>query len=229
MAESNSNIEMAQVIDEYGHGHAPAPNRRIRWVGYLEAAVLASVAVATAWSGYQAAKWDGQSAKYYARAESTGILSQEKATLAGQDRLYDSVTFNGWINAKVIGRQKLVEFYERRFRPEYKIAFLAWWKLDPINNRSAPPGPIFMPEYKNANAASSAQLAAEAKADLEKGSSTREMGDQYVKITVILATVLLLVALSQRFDIYRARVALVALALVLLALSAYSIWALPRA
>jgi hypothetical protein len=36
----------------------------------------------------------------------------------------------------------------KRFTPEYRVAFDAWLKLDPLNNEDAPPGPRFMPECK---------------------------------------------------------------------------------
>lgn len=121
--------------------------------------MLAIVAVATAWSGYQAAKWDARSAENYSLASRTTVMSQGKATLAGQDRLYDITAFNAWTTAKVDGKEKLAAFYQRRFRSEYATAFAAWWKLDPINNPSAPPGPIFMPEYTNANSQESAKFA----------------------------------------------------------------------
>jgi hypothetical protein len=86
-----------------------------------------------------------------------------------------------------------------------------------------------MTEYKNANASEAAQLAAEAKGYFEKGVGTRDTGDQYVKVTVFLATVLLLTALSQRFEIFGPRVAVVAVALVLLVISAWWVLTLPRA
>ncbi len=149
--------------------------------------------------------------------------------MEGQDRLYDTVTFNGWVASKVAGREKLATFYERRFRPEYAVAFQAWWKLDPINNPSAPQGPIFMPEYKNAHAAEAAQLAEQAKDYFEEGVSARDTGDDYVKVTVFLATVLLLTALSQRFKVLGPRVAVAAVAVVFLLISAYWILNLPRA
>ena len=149
--------------------------------------------------------------------------------MAGQDRLYDIVTFNGWVAAKTAGNEKLAAIYERRFRPEYAVAFQAWQKLDPFNNPSAPPGPVFMPEYTNANAQESAKLAEEAKDHFEKGVSTRETGDSYVKVTVFLATVLLLTALSQRFEIFGPRVAVVTVAFFLLIISTYWILILPRA
>jgi len=228
MSETTSNVEFAHRVHEHGHHHGPS-DRRATWVGVAEAVVLSIVAVATAWSGYQAAKWDALSAKQYALVALTTVMSQEKATLAGQDRLFDIVTFNGWIAAKTAGNDKLAAIYQRRFRPEYVAAFAAWQKLDPFNDPSAPPGPIFMPEYTNAHARESATLAQEAKAHFEQGVSTRETGDSYVKVTVFLATVLLLTALSQRVEVVGPRVAVIAVAFLLLIISTYWIVILPRA
>jgi hypothetical protein len=86
-----------------------------------------------------------------------------------------------------------------------------------------------MAEYANANGLESVRLADEARGYFEKGVSTRETGDMYVKVTVFLATVLLLTALSQRFEIFGPRVAVVAVAFVLLVLSTYWILTFPRA
>jgi hypothetical protein len=229
MPEATSNVEFAQKIHEQGHHHSSSGDRRSQWVEIVEAVVLAIVAVATAWSGYQAAKWDALSNQHYNLASRTTVLSQDKATLAGQDRLYDITTFNGWVAAKVSKNVKLAAFYERRFRPEYAAAFAAWWKLDPLNNPSAPAGPIFMAEYMNANSEESAKLAAEAKDQFEQGIRSRDTGDQYVKVTVFLATVLLLTALGQRFEILGPRVTVVSVAFALLVMSTYWILILPRA
>ena len=229
MSEITSNVEFAHKIHEQGHHHQSPKHAREEWVEIIEALVLATVAIATAWSGYQAAKWDALSAQEYNLASRTTVMSQEKATLAGQDRLYDITTFNGWVAAKLSGNQKLIDFYQRRFRPEYARAFVAWQKLDPVNDPSAPPGPIFMPEYTNAHSLEAASLAEKASGHYEKGVTTRETGDEYVKITVFLATVLLLTALSQRFEIFGPRVAVVAVAFVLLIVSAYRILTFPRA
>jgi hypothetical protein len=139
------------------------------------------------------------------------------------------ITFNGWMAATTARNQALAGFFQRRFRPEYEVAFVPWQKLDPFHNPSAPPGPIFMPEYTNANATESARLAEQAVVYFEKGVSTRETGDEYVKITVFLATVLLLTAISQRFEIFGPRLAVLAVAFILLAISAFRIFSLPRA
>ena len=205
MPEQTSNVEFAQKIHEQSHHRTPSGPSHRRWVELIEAAVLAIVAVATAWSGYQATKWDAFSDENYSLASRSNVIAQEKATLAGQDRLYDIVTFNGWVAAENAGNKKLTALFEHRFRPEYSVAFLAWQKLDPLNNPSAPPGPLFMPEYSSASAQESKKLIEEGKTYFEKAVNTRENGDHYVKITVFLATVLLLTALGQRFEMFAPR------------------------
>jgi hypothetical protein len=229
MAEVTSNIEFAHKLHEQGHHHSTPSSRRERWVEIIEAVVLAIVAIGTAWSGYQAARWEALSATNYALASRTSVRAQEGLTLAGQDHIYDIVTFNGWIAAKSAGNEKLASLYERRFRPEYQAAFVAWQKLDPFNNPSAPAGPTFMREYTDAHVTESTKLSEQATVYFEKGVSTRENGDSYVKVTVFLATVLLLTALSQRFQSSGPRASVVGIACVLLAVSAYWILTLPRA
>ena len=56
-----------------------------------------------------------------------------------------------------------------------------------------------------------------------------EKGDDYVRITVILATVLLLTALSQRFTIASARKGLLAVACLMLGIALFLIAMSPRA
>jgi hypothetical protein len=229
MPEQSSNVEIAHKINEQAHRHGLGSGRQSPWIEIAEATVLAVVAVATAWSGYQATKWDAVSNQNYSLAASTNMKAQERATLAGQDRLYDIVTFNGWIAAQSAGNKTLTTTYERRFRPEYTTAFLAWQKLDPLHNASAPSGPIFMPEYTNANAEESKRLATEAKNYFEKGVNTRETGDHYVKVGVFLATVLLLTALGQRFEMRGPRVVMLSVAFILLIISTFWIITFPRA
>jgi len=228
MSEATTNIEFAHNVLEKRHHGAPS-ERRAAWVEIVEVTVLSIVALATAWSGYQAARWGALSAKNYALATRTSVRGQVRATLVGQDRLYDIVTFNGWIAANTAGNKKLAALYERRFRTEYKIAFAAWQKLDPFNNDSAPPGPTFMAEYVNTNSQMSERLVDESREYFERGVSSRETGDNYVKVTVFLATVLLLTALSQRVKIVGPRIALVSVASILLLISTYWILILPRA
>ncbi len=226
MPEVNSNIDVAQRILETPP-QSTTFGGRPALLESVEAGVLAVVALTTAWSGFQAAKWDGFSAQRSALSVRATVIAQEKLTLAGQERLYDVTTFNGWLQAKALGDDRLCEFYVHRFRPEYAVAFAAWQKLDPFNNSSAAPGAVFMPEYVNANARESARLMEEARGRFEESVNARETGDRFVKTTVLLATVLLLTAIGQRFRAHRLRAVMIVVASVLLGISSYQALTLP--
>jgi hypothetical protein len=201
---------------------------RFEAIEIIEAVILALVAVATAWSGYQAAKWAGSRAEQYARASRLRVTAEGLATLAGQERIYDSDTFNTWLAAKLDGKEKEAEFLERRFRDEYRHAFAAWMKTDPFNNARAPAGPIFMPEYHDAKHEQFLGLNKQAADIADQGTKSGETGDQYVRITVLLATVLLITAIGQRFRIKTARVVFMIFACLLLCLPLWQLLTLPR-
>ena len=114
---------------------------RFEVIEIIEAFILALVAVATAWSGYQAAKWAGMRAENYAQASRLRVTAEGLATLAGQERIYDSDTFNSWLAAKLDGKKEAAEFFERRFRDEYRPAFAAWMSTRPIQQRASASGP----------------------------------------------------------------------------------------
>ena len=133
------------------------------------------------------------------------------------------------MNAVLRGDDTVRELFERRFRPEYMTAFRAWMKLDPLHNESAPASPTLMPEYRNARADRARAIRNDASKLFQQGVSSRETGDEYIRITVVLATVLLLTALSQRFSIRRARIGLLCVAVVMLAIAVFWIATFPRA
>ena len=201
---------------------------RLEVIEIIEAAILALVAVATAWSGYQAAKWAGNRAEQYANASRLRVTAEGLATLAGQERIYDSDTFNSWLAARLDGKSQTAEFFERRFRDEYRPAFAAWMSTDPFNNAQAPPGPIFMPDYHNANHEQFLRLNKQALEMADQGTKSGETGDNYVRITVLLATVLLITAIGQRFHFKAVRVVFMVLAFLLLCLPLLRLLMLPR-
>jgi hypothetical protein len=229
MPETTSNIEFAHKIHESGHHGGGSHPHGQEWLEILEAVVLAAVAVLTAWSGYQAARWDARSSAAYAQASSTTVQAQEQQTLAGQDHLYDIITFDSWLEARHRGDESLAAAFEGRFRPAYVVAFTAWLKTDPFHDPKAPPGPSFMPEYKSARLERARELNAEARTHFERGVASRETGDEYVRITVVLATVLLLTALAQRFKIRAARIGLLTVGSTMLVFAMYLIARFPRA
>ncbi|MGZ4908647.1 MAG: hypothetical protein ACXV5F_08360 [Halobacteriota archaeon] len=221
-----SNIEIAHKLSE-GNQKKPRSSRFKLEIEILEVIILALVAISTAYSGYQAAQWDGHQALLYAQASSLNVKGNELITSDGQDLLFNTNTLNAWLNAEMQGNQTAAKFYENRFLPEYKIAFDAWVKLDPLNNSSAPPGPRYMPEYHSAKLEEGNNLTAAAGSKIIEGTNDRSIADSYVRSTVFLATVLVLIVLSQRFEIQSVRRALVVLSLVLLVFGIGSLLVLP--
>jgi hypothetical protein len=201
---------------------------RFEAIEIIEAVILALVAVATAWSGYQAAQWAGRRAEQYAEASRLRVSAEGLATLAGQERIYDSDTFDSWLAAKLDGKAEAAAFFERRFREEYRTAFAAWMSTDPFTNAQAPPGPIFMPQYHNAKHEQFLGLNKKAAEVADQGTKSGETGDQYVRITVLLATVLLITAIGQRFRFKSVRVVFMILACLLLCLPLLQLLMLPR-
>jgi len=187
------------------------------------------VAVATAWSGYQTARWDGRQAHEYGLTNKYRALSNQAATRSGQEELYDTSTFSFWLQATGQGNRKEAALFERRFRPEYRPAFAAWLRTNPFHNPKAPAGPILMPQYHNAMAAKAKAYDARASHAFEEGTKARERGDKYLRNTVLLATVLFLTALSQKFKVHAVRASLLGVSAVLLAIGVYFVATYPTA
>jgi len=228
MAETGgANIEIAHKLNE-SEGQGAPQSRWHEALEVVEAIVLALVAICTAWSGYQAAKWDGMQDELYEQSTRLRVQAQGLAARGGQEQLYDASTVVEWIKAEAAGNRKLAELFERRFRPEAKVAFEAWTKTDPLNNPNAPQGPLMMPEYHNANLEASAKRTDEATELFERGTAARATSDKYVRVTVVLATVLLLVAISQRFKSRMVRTGLAVVAFALLCVPLVRLVILPR-
>ncbi len=222
------NIEIAHKLNEREEHGAPRNSKWLEALEIVEAVLLAMVAIATAWSGYQAALWDGMQDERYELSTKLRVDAEGMKTLGDQERLYDALTFGDWLKADASGDQKLAHLFQRRFRPEFRVAYEAWLKTDPLNNPNAPAGPQLMPEYHNTELLKSAQLTSEAGELFEQGTKARSTSDNYVRVTVLLATVLLLTAIAQRFRTHQVRVGLAVVALALLCLPLWRIIHLPR-
>jgi hypothetical protein len=225
--ETVSTPEVAHTIAH--HHEASESSHRAQMIEIAEAVLLAVVAVATAWSGYQTARWDSRQSHLYALSGKYRASENRDATISGQQRLYDTTTFAFWLQSKAQGDREAAALFLRRFRPEYRPAFAAWLKTDPIHNPKAPAGPIVMPQYHNAAAERAAAAGGRASVALERGTKARETGDKYLRNTVLLATVLFLTALAQKFKVEGVRIGLLGVSAVLLVIALYFVGSYPRA
>ena len=205
MPEGNINAEIAEKLRENGESEDHASNqpskRRIETIEILEAILLAIVAIATALSGFQAALFDGESAKEYATSSRLRVEATNAQLSANQHLIANSANFTAWLQAYHAKDQQLMRLLERRFLPNYRKAFDQWVKLAPWTAASTPPGPAYMPSFDEPLADQAVELNKEASHAFDLGVSTRLTGEKYVRVTVILAAALFLIAIGQRFKI----------------------------
>jgi hypothetical protein len=134
-------------------GHAdedvtPARSRADERLDVVATVLLALATVATAWSGYQASRWNGEQAKAASRTNGIRILAARAQGLAQAQTQVDVATFSSWADAYARGETMLADFYFKRFRKEFKPALQAWIATRPLKNPGAPLTPFVMPQYK---------------------------------------------------------------------------------
>jgi hypothetical protein len=228
VAEGLSAAEVGKEINEH-HRHSTHPgDTRDRTITIIEAVLLAIVAFVAAYSGYASAKWSTESRLDLAHASAARTEASNANLNALTTRNFDSSTFEAWFAAYVAKNEPAMTVAERRFRPEFRVAFDAWQRTDPEHNPNAPRGPTYMPEYKQPEQVRANALNAEADHLYVEGATAGTHADDYVRVTVYLATVLFLVAISGHFPIRGARIALVVVGTIVLVLALTTLSTLPR-
>jgi hypothetical protein len=188
-------------------------------VSILEAVLLSIVALMAAWSGYAAAKWGTESRVRLAEASTKRTEANRADLQAMALRNFDSSTFEAWFAAFTAQNKQAMTIAERRFRPQFRVAFDAWRATHPETNPHAPKGPTYMPQYREPGLKQAAALDDQATQAFADGSDAGETSDEYVRVTVFLASVLFLVGISTQFKVRRVRYALVGVGACLLVLS----------
>ena len=170
------------------------------------ATVLLSLAtVATAWSGYQASRWNGEQAKAFSRASTLRDASNKADALANAQTQIDVATFTQWVDAYALERTELADFYFARFRPEFKPAVDAWIATRPRRNPDAPLTPFAMPEYEVAARAEAERLQAEAEDTSATARTNVQRATNYVLCVVLFAAVLFFAGISTKLETPRLR------------------------
>jgi hypothetical protein len=173
--------------------------------------VLALATVATAWSGYQSTRWNGEQAKAAARASALRIESATAAGFANTETEIDVATFTQWVNAYAQKQTELAGFYFKRFRKEFRPAVDAWISTRPLTNPSAPLTPFAMPQYRLAARAQSDQLGSEAEIFTAQARRDIQRASNYVLAAVLFASALFFAAMSSKLTSPRLRVTMLSI------------------
>jgi hypothetical protein len=210
-----------------GTERAGATSHQERVLELTAVLLMSLAAVATAWSGYQAARWSGEQSQRYAQASAIRIKAQQAATHAGQVRIDDLLLFNGWLNARDTGNRRLEATYERRFRPGFLFAFRAWLAQRPFANPEGIPSPLYVPQYRLPALADSKVLDRQADDLFAEGTDAKSTDDHYILSTVFFAAVLFFAGISLRVDWGRLRIAVLGFAAAMLLGGLIYIFTLP--
>jgi hypothetical protein len=167
--------------------------------------LLALAAVATAWSGYQATRWNGEQTKASSRTNAIRIDAARAQGLAEAQKEVDVATFIQWVDAYARGENSLQDFYFRRFRAEFKPAFTAWVATRPLENRNAPLTPFVMPQYELAAEQEAARLDVEAEASAATVRRNIQRASNYVLGVVLFSVALFFAGMSTRLGEARLR------------------------
>jgi hypothetical protein len=195
--------------------HAPANERN--FIEIFATLLLALAAVATAWSSYQANRWNGEQVKAGSRTNGLRIEAARAQGLSETETEVDVATFIQWVDAHANTDVALQEFYEERFRPEFRVAFDAWIATDPFEKPDAPPTPFKMPEYQTAAKAEVARLDAASAASSEVVQRNIQRSANYVLGVVLFAVTLFFAGVSTKLGERSLRIALLSLGWVIFA------------
>jgi ABC-type nickel/cobalt efflux system permease component RcnA len=185
--------------------------RAENWLELVATVLIAVAAVATAWSGYQSARWSGEQAKAYARANAARLESTRSSSLANTQTQIDVAIFTQWVDAFALDQRELADFYFARFREEFRPAMEAWVATMPRTNPDAPLTPFAMPEYRLEARDEAERLAAVATAEADDASTFNQRSDNYVLAVVLFASSLFFAGISTRLPTTRSRAAILTL------------------
>ncbi len=178
-----------------------------RWE--LIATVILSLAtLASAWSGYQSARWSGEATDANRAATVARIDSTSQTNLAERQLTTDVSLFTTWVEAALADNVLLSQAVSERFRPGFVPAFEAWKSGPAADDATAtlPAGsPFTLPEYVQPAAREAERLLNVSESEALRADAAAGVGDNYVLTAVLYASVLFLAGIASKITTLRTR------------------------
>jgi hypothetical protein len=165
--------------------------------------LISLAAVATAWCGYQSARWGSLQALDYSRSNAARIEASIAANRSNAIRMVDVGLFLQYESAIFRQDDAFAAFIRKRFPTQLAKAVDAWLATNPLHNVKAPPSPFAMNEYRVASDVRYESMSKRAD-DLVAGAvRANETSDQYLFVTVLFASVTFLggIAIKTRYPL----------------------------
>ncbi len=192
--------KIGRVLDLLERSH------RRTWMEVACAVILALATTCSAWCAYESKLWSGEQGRLSGEAGKHTRDAVKNSLFEMQTRVLEALMFIKFFEAKQAGDEKLARFYSDRLPPPAKLALLAWWKTNPVENSHAPGTPFAMDEYKQQLLDSIAKKDEDdAKAIGDGAAKAGRNSDTYVLLTVLFASVLFFGGVGNTFESRRLR------------------------
>ena len=197
-----------------------------RFLELIVVVLLGITTVGTAWCGFQAARWNGQS------GDLTGVASVQRVEgsrlfgLATQKVTYDSMVVAKYAEASQQRNVELLEFYRRSVvRPEF-LPFLDRWEAA-VRSGKPTVGVFEDKDYLAEQFADYNKTVVAAEQAARESQEADEVAESYVGTTILLAVALFFAGVTSSFKSRFARILLLIAATGSVAVAAARIATLP--
>ncbi|OAN88939.1 hypothetical protein A8B84_10165 [Marinobacter sp. EhC06] len=162
---------------------------RSDWIELAATVLLSLATIVAAWSAYQSTRWSGEQSITMTTASAKRIeATQQNAIYTSQVQL-DAIAWVTFLEHIQAGDEKGAAFLRDRFRKEFVPAFDAWIALVPEGE--IPPGtPFDLSDYRPEAMRKAERLNAEADALSADAAEANRIGDNFVLVAVVMASVL---------------------------------------
>jgi hypothetical protein len=200
---------------------------RTDWIELVAAFILAGATIMAAWSAYQSTRWSGNQANASAAAGALRAESNAQTALFGATVGIDVQLWTLWLDQAAREDPQAMEFVAERFRDEFKPAFEEW--LSSVPDGEPPPGTPFASElYAPATEAEAKRLSAAAEIKAAEARKSNQIGDNFVLMAVIMASVLFFAGIGTKFKGRLTRLIMISIAMLLFAGGFVVILSLPQ-
>jgi hypothetical protein len=198
-----------------------------RAIEILAVLLLGIATLGSAWCGYQATQWNGKSSDATQDSSDARVESARLFGLATQIVSYDSGSVAQYAQAKVAGDEELMAFFkESLIRPDF-LPTLEQWEQEVEQGGTAPANLLTDEEYLDEQFAPYREAEARAEEFSTLSDEAGATADEYVLSTLLLASALFFAGVTTSFRVRSARLALLALAVLVVASTAARISDLP--
>jgi hypothetical protein len=193
------------------------------------AVVLLGIAtIGTAWCGYQSSRWNAEQQDLGRAASDLRVEANREFGLATQQVQYDANLLAQYARAVSDGDTRLQEFFRTSMMRAEFVPLLDEWQAE-VEAGGSPGNLLEAPGYLDAQLGGYQETQRRAEATDLEAREASENGDDYVLMTLMLATALFFAGVTTSFKVRAARLVLLACATASIAYALSRIATLPVA